>query len=247
MVQPETAQGEAAAKPGGWVRRLLPLAVIAAGVALVFGLGLHRHLSFEALAENRLALTRFVEANHALAALAFIAAYATAVALSIPGAVFLTLGGGFLFGVVLGSVYVIIGATLGATAIFLAARTALGDVLRAKAGPWLSRLRDGFQDGAFSYLLFLRLVPLFPFWLVNLVPAFLGVKLSTYVAATALGIVPGVVVYASVGNGLGAVFEAGQQPDLSIIFQPAVLLPILGLAVLALIPVAARRLRARKG
>ncbi|MFM2043530.1 MAG: hypothetical protein RLY86_2106 [Pseudomonadota bacterium] len=234
------------AKGSGIVTRLLPLAVIAAGIAAVFALDLDRYLSFQALAENRQALADFVAANHAVAALAFIGMYAVAVALSIPGAVFLTLGGGFLFGTVLGSLYVVIGATMGATIIFLAARTALGDMLRAKAGPWLSKLEDGFKDGALSYLLFLRLVPVFPFWLVNLVPAFLGVRLSTYVTATVIGIIPGCVVFASVGNGLGAVFDSGAQPDLSIIFQPAVLGPIVGLALLSLIPVAAKRLRARK-
>lgn len=239
--EPGTGTGRA-----GLVKRLLPLAAILAGIALVFAFDLDRWLSFDALAENRQALTAFVEANHLLAALCFIGAYALVAALSIPGAIFLTLGGGFLFGTWAGAAYSVTGATLGATAIFLAARTALSDLLRAKAGPWLHRLEAGFRDGAFSYLLFLRLVPAFPFWLVNLVPAFLGVKPGTFVLATFIGIIPGSLVYASVGNGLGSVFEAGGTPDLSIIFRAEILLPILGLAVLALIPVAAKRLRARK-
>ena len=236
--KPETAKS-------GLLRRLLPLVVIAVGIACVFTFDLDRYLSFDALAENRQALADFVARNHLVAALSFICAYAVAVALSVPGAVFLTLGGGFMFGVVLGSLYVVTGATLGATIIFLVARTALGDVLRAKAGPWLSKLEAGFKDGALSYMLFLRLVPVFPFWLVNLVPAFLGVPLGIYVLTTFLGIIPGSVVYASVGNGLGAVFEAGGKPDLSIIFKPEILLPIVGLAVLAMIPVAIKRLRGR--
>lgn len=248
MSSTDTAeQPTAAPAKAGLAKRLLPLLVIAAGIAAVFVFDLDRYLSFSALAENRQALTDFVAANHLLAALSFVGLYAVVVALSIPGAVFLTLGGGFMFGVVLGSIYVVTGATLGATIVFLAARTALGDLLRAKAGPWLSKLEAGFKDGALSYMLFLRLVPVFPFWLVNLVPAFLGVPLATYVLATFFGIIPGSVVYASVGNGLGAVFEAGGTPDLSIIFSPEILLPIVGLAVLALIPIAAKRLRARKG
>jgi len=141
----------------------------------------------------------------------------------------------------------VVGATAGAVLLFLIARTALGEPLRARAGPWLSKMADGFRADAFNYLLVLRLVPIFPFWLVNLVPALLGVPLSTFALATAIGIVPGSLVYASVGAGLGVVLERGEEPDLGLLFEPAVLLPLLGLAALALLPVAWRRLRARPG
>jgi uncharacterized membrane protein YdjX (TVP38/TMEM64 family) len=141
---------------------------------------------------------------------------------------------------------VVIAATVGATIVFLIARTALGDSLRRKAGPGMRRMEAGFRESAFNYLLFLRLIPLFPFWLVNLVPALLGVPLTTYVAATLLGIIPGGLVYASVGNGLGALFDAGGRPDLGIIFEPEIILPILGLAVLAILPVAYKKIRARQ-
>jgi uncharacterized membrane protein YdjX (TVP38/TMEM64 family) len=151
--------------------------------------------------------------------------------------VWLTLAGGFVFGGVVAGIYVVFGATIGATLIFLAARTAFGDVLRGRAGAGLAKMEDGFRQNAFQYLLVLRLVPLFPFWLVNLVPAFLNVKLSTYVLATIIGIIPGTFVYAHVGAGLGAVFESGDEPDLGIIFQPQILLPILALAGLSLIPI----------
>ncbi len=127
--------------------------------------------------------------------LAFVALYAAVVALSLPGGAVLTMAGGFLFGWLLGGLASIVGATIGASIVFLIARSALGEFLAARAGPWLSRFRQGFQDDAFSYLLFLRLVPIFPFWLVNLAPALLGVGFVTYVATTFLGIIPGTFAY----------------------------------------------------
>ena len=138
-----------------------------------------------------------------------------------------------------------LGATAGATVLFLAARYAFADYLRAKAGPAIRRMERGFNENALSYLLFLRLVPVFPFFLVNLAPAFLGVRLGTYVVATAIGIVPGTVVYALVGDGLGAVLDAGLRLDAGIIFQPRFLAPIVGLALLALLPIAYKKLRRR--
>lgn len=242
MSMAQRAGDDAAPKPST-ARRLLPPALLIAGACAFFALGLQDYLSFAALAEHREALIAFVEINGIAAALCFILLYALAVAVSVPGATILTLTGGFLFGTMLGALFAVVGATLGAVAVFLAARTALGDMLRAKAGPWLARLEGGFRKNALNYLLVLRLVPLFPFWLVNLVPAFLGVPLRTYALGTFIGIIPGALVYASVGNGLGAVFEAGGTPDLGIIFAPEVLLPILGLAALALVPVAYKRLR----
>ena len=226
------------------LRRFLPLAVLLLAVVAAFGLGLDDYLSFEQLERHRAQLLGFVERHPVVAPLAFMLAYAAAIALSIPGGAILTMAGGFLFGVVAATCYVVIAATLGATVVFLIARTALGDSLRQSAGPAMRRMEAGFRENALSYLLFLRLIPLFPFWLVNLVPAFLGVPLWTYVAATLVGIIPGSLVYASVGNGLGAVFEAGGRPDLGIIFEPQIILPIIGLAVLALLPVAYRKIKA---
>ncbi len=223
--------------------RFLPLAALAAGLAIFFALGLHRYLSFGALAENRDFLMRLVEDHPVTAPLAFMAVYALAVAFSIPGAVVLTIAGGFLFGTWAGGLFVVVGATIGAVGVFLAARTAFGEGLRRRAGPWIARLEAGFRENALSYLLVLRLVPLFPFWLVNLVPAFLSVPLTTYALGTFVGIIPGSFVYASVGNGLGAVFDAGGSPDLTIIFKPEILLPIVGLSLLALIPVVYKKFK----
>lgn len=225
-------------------RRFLPLLLLVLLLAGVFLLGLDRFVSFEVLREHREDLAVFVAANTMLAVALFILLYAVATAVSLPGAAILTISSGFLFGTGFGTVYAVIGASLGATALFLAARTALGTTLKTRAGPMMKRMEKGFAEHAFSYLLFLRLVPLFPFWLVNLVPAFLGMRLQTYMLATVIGIVPGAFVYASVGNGLGAVFEAGGVPDLGIIFSSDILIPIIGLAVLALVPVAYRRIKA---
>jgi len=233
-------------KRSALIRRLAPLAVLVAAIIAFFAFGLHRYLSFEVLREHREQLLLLVDQHPALAPLAFIAVYAAVIALSVPGGAVLTIAGGFLFGVVAGSFYVVVAATLGATVVFLIAKTALGDLLRAKAGPRIRRMEEGFREDAFSYLLVLRLIPIFPFWLVNIVPAFLGVGVGTYVLGTFLGIIPGSLVFASVGNGLGTVFDAGETPDLGIIFEPAILGPIIGLALLALLPIAYRKLKARK-
>jgi uncharacterized membrane protein YdjX (TVP38/TMEM64 family) len=222
-------------------KRFLPLLMLLAGLGAFFALGLDRYVTLDTLRDNRQALTAWVVENWALAAFIYVLAYIAVVAFSLPGALVATLTGGFLFGTVFGGLLTVAGATIGATAIFLAAKTALGDMLREKAGPKLRKLEDGFGKNAFSYMLVLRLVPVFPFFLVNLAPAFLGVPLRTYVAATFVGIIPGTFVCASLGNGLGAVFDAGSDPDLGLIFEPEILGPILALAALALVPVLYRR------
>jgi uncharacterized membrane protein YdjX (TVP38/TMEM64 family) len=228
------------------LKRFLPLAIMLLAIVAAFALGLDDYLSLDRLERHHAQLLELVERHPLSAPLAFMLIYAAAVALSIPGGALLTMAGGFLFGVVAGTCYVVIAATIGATIVFLIARTALGDSLRRRTGPGLRRMEAGFRENALNYLLFLRLIPVFPFWLVNLVPAFLGVPLATYVAATLVGIIPGSLVYASVGNGLGAVFESGGTPDLGIIFEPEIILPIIGLAVLAILPVAYKKIRARQ-
>lgn len=232
--------------PASVAWRLLPLSLLIVGLVAFFALGLQRYVTFHALAAHREALLAWVATHPVAAPITYIAVYVLAVAFSVPGGLWLTIGGGFLFGAWLGGAYAVVGATTGAVALFLAARTAVGNLLRAKAGSALQRMEEGFRRDAFNYLLVLRLVPIFPFFLVNLVPAFLGVGLKTYVSATALGIIPATFVFASVGNGLGSVFDTGQPPSLGgLLFKPDILLPILGLAVLALIPVAYRALKGR--
>jgi uncharacterized membrane protein YdjX (TVP38/TMEM64 family) len=221
----------------------VPLACLVIGCVGFFALGWHKYLTFHTIKAHRAELLDWVAARPLWAPLAYMLVYAVAVAFSLPGGAVLTVTGGFLFGTVLGATYAVIGATIGAIVVFLAARTALGDLLRAKTDGVLKRMEDGFREDAFSYLLVLRLVPLFPFFVVNLAPAFLGVGLGVYAVTTFFGIIPGAVVYASVGSGLGAVFDAGAKPHLGILFTPPILLPILGLCVLALVPVAYKRLK----
>jgi uncharacterized membrane protein YdjX (TVP38/TMEM64 family) len=158
----------------------------------------------------------------------------------------LSITGGFLFGAVWGTVHIVLSATLGATLLFLIAKTSLGDPLRATASPWLQKMQAGFQENALSYLLMLRLVPLFPFFVVNLVPAFLGVALSTYILATFIGIIPGAFIYASVGAGLGSLFEAGKAFRPKDILTPQILMALIGLGVLALMPVVYKKLTGRR-
>ncbi|PKP67727.1 MAG: hypothetical protein CVT86_00730 [Alphaproteobacteria bacterium HGW-Alphaproteobacteria-8] len=232
------------AAPVTW-RRLLPLALIGLGAALAFWL-LRDQISFAALERNREALLAWRDANHVLAALGFMGAYALAVAFSAPGAVWFTLAGGLLFGTIFGAVYVVVAATVGATAIFLAAKTGLGDALRAKAGGWLKRVEESFQENEVSFMLAMRLVPAVPFFVANLAPAFLGVRTVTFIWTTFVGIIPGTLVYASVGAGLGEVFARGEQPDLGVIFEWPVLGPLMGLAALSLLPVALKALRKTK-
>lgn len=242
---PPAATAETAARPL-W-RRFLPVAALVAATTAVLAFDLHRFLSFEVLREHRAALLDFVAAQRLAAAAAYMALYALTIALSVPSGVILTVAGGFLFGALLGTVYTTLAATVGAAAVFLAARTAFGDALRRRAGPFVRRMEVGFREDAFSYLLILRLVPLFPFWLVNLVPAFLGVPTRTFVLATLLGIVPGTLVFSTVGAGLGSVFDRGESFSAASVLTPEVVAALVGLALLALVPVAYRRLRARRG
>ena len=225
------------------VRRFLPLAVIVLATGLFLALNLQRFLSFDTLRDNRDTLQAFVGENAVVAVLIYMAIYMVAVALSLPGGLVLTVTGGFLFGNVFGTLWAVIGATIGATGIFLAARTALGDSLRKKAGPALKRMEDGFRKDAFNYLLFLRLVPLFPFFIVNLVPAFLGVPTHTFIIATLIGIIPGTFVFAQVGRGLDSVLATGGEPDISTVLTTDVVIALVALAVLSIVPVIVKRLR----
>ena len=225
--------------------RLAPLLPLLAAFIAFFALGLNDYLTLDTLRENRAALKEWVQANRTEAVLVFIAAYIVVAAASLPAGAVLSVTGGFLFGSVFGAAWIVIGATIGASLLFVIARSALGEPLRRRFGGRIKSMEDGFRRNAFSYMLILRLVPLFPFWLVNLAPAFLGVSLLTFVVTTAIGIIPGAFVFASIGNGLNALFEAGEQPDLSLttlIARPDFYIPIAGLILLSLIPVVYRAL-----
>ena len=225
--------------------RSLPLIIIA--VAALLGLVLLRdQLSFEALARHRDALLAFRDTNHALAVLAFIAAYVLIVALSLPGATVATLTGGFLFGLFPGVFYNVIAATIGAAGIFLAVRAGLGAALARRieaGGGAAARLQDGLRQNEWSVLMVMRLVPALPFFLANLIPAVVGVRFDRFVITTFIGIFPAALVFTSVGAGLGEVFAKGGTPDLSVIFTAPILLPLLGLAALSALPVVVKYFR----
>ena len=243
-----------------WFKRLWPLLALLAAMIFVFAMGWQRYLTLQTLAENRETLRGYIAGNMVLSLAVFMAIYAAAIALSLPAGAVLTNAAGFLFGSLVGGVASILAATLGATLVFLIARSALGDILAKRAGPWLSRFRQGFQKDAFSYLLFLRLVPIFPFWLVNLAPGLLGVSFTTYVLTTILGIIPGTFAFALAGNGLDSVIEAqqasyqsclakmgaGGQESCSYTLDPGALLTpeliagLVALGLVALIPVAVK-------
>lgn len=228
-------------KPGAaWRRFVAPLAVVVL-VALAWTFGLHRYLTLEALAAQREALAALVAARPLPAALLYVAVYVAVVAFSLPGGAVMTLAGGLLFGALLGAVLAVLGATIGAAVLFFLARSAFAPLVAGRAEGLLGPLRAGLARDGFFYLLSLRLVPVFPFWLLNLAPALIGMRFAPYLAATFLGIIPGTLVFAGIGAGLDEVFLSGGSPDLGVIFSPGVLFPLLGLALLSLFGVWWRR------
>ena len=247
---------------GPTIRGWLPLAAIVLASVVILGMGWHRLLSLETLVRHHHAIHAFIQANELAAVVVYIAIYIVVVALSVPGGLILTLTGGILFGGVVGGGAAILGATAGATVIFLIARSAFGEHLARRAGPLADKLAEGFRADAFHYLLFLRLVPVFPFFLVNLVPALAGVRLATFVAATVVGIIPASFAFAYVGAGLDSVIRAqgtlynaciaSGRADCRLDFDakaavtPELLAGLAALGLVALLPVVVKRLRARR-
>jgi len=196
--------------------------------------------------------------GYQLAVLACGALSFAAVVFSVPGGALLTVAGGFLFGGIFGTVITQVAATTGAGAVFLAARTSLGAGLADRAGPGLGRFARGFRRNGFGYLLALRLVPLMPFWLANVAPALLGMRLLPYLLATFLGILPGTIAFAWVGSGLDSLIEAQELADPGCTARGAcsidpaalvtgdIILACVGLGILALLPLVVQRLRARR-
>jgi uncharacterized membrane protein YdjX (TVP38/TMEM64 family) len=226
------------------LKRLAPLVLILAVLAAGFALGLQHQLSWAALAAHRAALRTWVQAAPLATAAAYVALYALAVAVSFPGAVWITIAGGFLFGTPLGAALAVAGSTIGAVLLVLAARSALGPLLARHAGSLIERMRPRMERDGFSYVLALRLIPVVPFWLTNLAAALAGVPLRHFFAATLIGTIPATTVFASIGAGVGNVLGTGRTPDVSVIFSAPVLLPLLGLALLSLLPIAWRRWKA---
>lgn len=217
------------------------IAILILGIGAFFYFDLGHYFSLETLKANRDGLLAYTDANYAAAVALFIAIYLAQTAFSLPGGAIMTLAGGFLFGSILGTVFVNIGATTGATLAFLAARYVLRDWVEHKFGARIETIQAGFAENAFSYLMTLRLIPAFPFFLVNLVSGVTRVNLGTYIAATSIGIIPGSFVFAFAGKQLGSINSAGE------ILSPPVLLAFTFLGLLALMPTVYRKIKARKG
>ena len=232
------------------LKRFAPLLLLLVAIVGVFASGATQYLNLEALQANEAALRTFVSQQLPLALLTFIIVYALATAVSLPGAIILTLAGGYLFGTWVGGVATVIGATTGAILVFYAVKTSLGQALRDKAeasGGRLKSVIDGVQAGAFGYILTLRLIPLAPFWLVNVAAALAHAPLRAYALATFIGIMPATFIYSGIGAGIGELLARGETPDLGVIFSPVVLGPLVALGLLTLATTVFQRVRAKSG
>lgn len=226
--------------------RWIPLLILLILLGLSYYFKLHHYLSVEQIKKHRLFLLDFVQGYPNLAPLVFLLVYIIATALSIPGDIFLTILAGFLFPQPYCTILVIIGATIGAIALFLIARTAFGDFLKDKAGPFLKKMQAGFQENEVSYLLFLRFVPIFPFWLVNIAPAIFGVSLYTFAWTTFIGIIPGSFVFTQIGAGLGSILDSQEPFSLSSALTLEVRIALIALGLFALVPIAYKKFRKKK-
>lgn len=227
-----------------WIR-LWPVYVIAAGLVAAWQFGLFRYFSLETLQAQNETLQAFVSDYLILAVVAYVGLYTAATAFMMPGALWITIAGGLLFGLTGGSLATIAGATLGASLLFFAAKTSLGKTLHERAGKFVRRMEAGFRENAISYMFALRLLPIVPFPVANIAPALLGAKYRDYALTTALGIVPGVVAYTWIGASLGATFDAGETDNLFDVvknFIPA----FVALGIVALLPVAYKKIAGRK-
>ena len=227
------------------LRQMLPFAILLLGLVSFFAFGLNRHLTLQTLSRNEAELTAWVAANRALAVLTFVGVHTAVIAFSVPAGAAMTAASGFLFGVQLGAPAAMVGTPLGSIVLYFAARTAFYELYRARAGAALARLEEGFRRDGFSYLVFMRVVPVFPSWLVSIVAALLGMRPALFISGTLIGIAPGCFVFAGIGADFGELFRSGQTPDLGEIFRLRTLLPLVGLGVLALLPVLYRRWRRR--
>jgi len=244
--QPVSSSEASAHKTVRLILRFAPAVVlIAALIALVLS-GALKHLSLGELQRSRHDLEGYVRAHPVLSVLVYVAVYIAAITLSLPAALVLTVTGGFLFGPWLGGVSACLGASLGATVVFLISRLTVGDALEKGVSPRVKALEEGIKKDAFFYLLTLRLIPVTPFWLVNVAAGLLSIRLSTYVTATVIGIFPASLIYAGIGSGLGKLFDRGVQPHLHNLITPELALPLVALAVLSVLPILYHQYRGRQ-
>ena len=211
-----------------------------------FLLDFDKYLSLATLKENRYVLAEVVDKASVFSWSLYVSLYAFLTLFSVPGVFVLTIASGLLFGPVLGSTLTVLGATLGASSLFLVVRYVFRDFVKQKAGNSIQKLEKAFKKTPFIYLLFLRFLPIFPFWLVNVAPALLGMHFSLYVLGTLIGIIPGTFVFAMVGNSFAKVLEFEEVLDKKILFQPEIFLPLLGLSILILLPALYKRLKKEK-
>ena len=221
--------------------RFWPLILLFGGMAVAWATGFMHELGWQSLANHRATLTDWVGRHPLVAPSLYIFLYAAAAALSLPEAAVITVAGGLLFGTAFGGILAVIGSSLGSIVLFVAVRHHMADAIAARGGRFADRVRAGLERNGFSYLLAMRLAPVFPFWLVNLGAALSGMRLLPFATATVIGIVPATFIYASIGAGLNDVLLSGGRPDFAIIFSPKVLVPLVALAALSLLPVAWRR------
>ncbi len=241
---PDDTVPETAARPV-WMR-LWPVFLIAAGLLTAWQFGLFGYFSLDTLKTQQDALNGYVAAHPFLAFGVFIVLYALVTIFMLPGAGVVTMAGGFMFGLVQGSLATIIGATLGASILFVAARTSIGESLRQRAGPFLRKMEAGFREDAFSYMFALRFIPVVPFPVANIAPALLGARYRDFLITTSLGIIPGVIAYTLIGTGLGATFAAGEDPDFASVTRN--LLPaVLALLAVSLLPVVYKKFFRKPG
>lgn len=231
------------------VLRFLPMITIFT-VAVIGAFTLRDYLTFDTLRNNREALLAFRAGNFWTMATIFVGIYILIVAFSLPGAAVASVTGGFLFGLGFGTAFNVVAATIGASVIFMAARLGLGEALTRKleaSQGAIKKLKNGLRENEISVLFLLRLVPVVPFFVANLLPALVGVKFRNFLWTTALGIIPGALVFTWIGVGLGEVFDRGEDPDLSLLWEPQILGPLTGLSVLAAMPILFKAMRGRNG
>lgn len=218
-------------------RRWLAFILISISLIMVWYYDLGQYLNFTSLKQHRQALLALTHEHYNSTVAIFMLIYILTVTLSIPGSIFLSMTSGFLFGIVGGSIVAILSATLGATFLFLSIRIALEPWMAKKNNPWIVKMRKNLQEGAVSYLFMMRLIPLFPFWMVNIACALMGIRISIFIFTTLFGIIPNIVVHVFLGRALGHIFDQNKVPDIHIIFEPAIFFPLMALTLLAGLPI----------
>lgn len=224
-------------------RRLWPLSLLFLLLFIFYYFKISQFINFSNLQLHHQQLISWTQDHYLYSVVMFMSTYIFCVAALFPVALVLTLAGGLLFGPFWGPVYVVISATIGSVLVFFIVKYALSDWVAQRTTVWINKTRIGFKNNAFSYLLILRLMPLFPFWVVNIVPALLGIEVKTFILATFFGIIPLSIIYSSIGNSLNHILRTGQKLDSTIIFSPEIVLPLSGLILLAFLPLVYKKIK----